>query len=85
MLTLGYVFDENEAVQFADAGADILAIMVGGVTSGGSAGGESALVWMIRCARSIRSSNTFKDPSGYPPRCLFMVDLLMASVPWNTP
>ncbi len=43
MLTLGYVFDENEAVQFADAGADILAIMVGGVTSGGSAGGESAL------------------------------------------
>lgn len=43
MLTLAYVFDESEALQFADAGATMLAIMVGGVTAGGAAGGESAL------------------------------------------
>lgn len=41
MLTLAYVFDSEEALKFADAGATMLAIMVGGVTSGGAAGGKT--------------------------------------------
>lgn len=43
MLTLAYVFNSGEALKFADAGATMLAIMVGGITSGGTAGGETAL------------------------------------------
>lgn len=43
LVTLAYVFTENEAVEMAYAGADMIGVMVGGVTSGGSAGGESAV------------------------------------------
>lgn len=39
MLTLAYVYNENEAIEMAFAGADMLGVMVGGVTSGGTAGG----------------------------------------------
>lgn len=43
MLTLAYVFTENEAIEMAYAGADFLGVMVGGVTSGGSAGGVETI------------------------------------------
>ena len=43
LLTLGYVFNAEEAVQMADAGVDLIGAMVGGVTSGGTAGGAKTI------------------------------------------
>lgn len=43
LVTLGYVFSAEEAVQMADAGVDLIGAMVGGVTSGGTAGGAKTI------------------------------------------
>lgn len=43
MLTLAYAFTPEEAVTMADAGADLIGAMVGGVTSGGAAGGADTI------------------------------------------
>lgn len=43
MMTVAYVFTPEEAVQMAEAGADFIGAMVGGVTSGGSAGGAATV------------------------------------------
>lgn len=43
LLTLGYVFNAREALAMADAGVDLIGAMVGGVTSGGAAGGAGAI------------------------------------------
>lgn len=43
LTTLGYVFTPEEAVAMADAGVDLIGAMVGGVTSGGSAGGAATI------------------------------------------
>lgn len=43
LVTLGYVFSTEEAVQMADAGVDLIGAMVGGVTSGGTAGGAKTI------------------------------------------
>lgn len=43
MVTLAYVFTPEEALQMAGAGADFLGVMVGGITSGGGAGGAETL------------------------------------------
>jgi len=37
------VFNAEEAVQMADAGVDLIGAMVGGVTSGGTAGGAKTI------------------------------------------
>lgn len=39
LLTLAYVFTPEETVRMIEAGADLVGAMVGGVTSGGNAGG----------------------------------------------
>ena len=43
LVTLGYVFNAQEALAMADAGVDLIGAMVGGVTSGGSAGGAATI------------------------------------------
>ncbi len=43
LLTLAYVFTPEEALTMAEAGADLIGAMVGGVTSGGSAGGADTI------------------------------------------
>lgn len=43
LLTLGYAFTPEEAVELACAGVHILSAMVGGVTSGGDAGGAGTI------------------------------------------
>ncbi len=43
MITLAYVFTPEEAVRMAEAGADFIGAMVGGVTSGGPAGGAETV------------------------------------------
>ena len=54
LLTLAYVFTPEEAVEMAYAGADFIGAMVGGVTSGGSAGG-AATVGLDEAAETVRS------------------------------
>ena len=43
MVTLGYVFNAEEALKMADAGACLIGAMVGGVTGGGTAGGAKTI------------------------------------------
>lgn len=43
LLTLAYVFDAEEARQYVNVGATIISAMIGGVTSGGDAGGNNTL------------------------------------------
>lgn len=43
LLTLGYAFTPKEAVEMVNAGADLIGAMVGGVTSGGVAGGAETI------------------------------------------
>jgi predicted TIM-barrel enzyme len=43
LLTLAYVFTPEEAKMMVEAGADFIGAMVGGVTSGGSAGGAATV------------------------------------------
>lgn len=43
LLTLGYVFTPKEAVAMADSGVDLIGAMVGGITSGGEAGGAQTI------------------------------------------
>lgn len=43
LLTMAYVFTSQEAQQMVDAGAHIICAMVGGVTSGGNAGGANTV------------------------------------------
>ena len=43
LITLAYVFTPDEAVKMAEAGADFIGAMVGGVTSGGPAGGAETV------------------------------------------
>lgn len=43
LMTLAYVFTPEETVRMIEAGADLIGAMVGGVTSGGSAGGADSV------------------------------------------
>lgn len=43
LMTLAYVFTPEEAKEMVEAGADFIGAMVGGVTSGGSAGGAATV------------------------------------------
>ncbi|MEG0834278.1 MAG: phosphoenolpyruvate hydrolase family protein [Christensenellaceae bacterium] len=43
LVTLAYVFTPEEAVKMSEAGADFIGAMVGGVTSGGPAGGAETV------------------------------------------
>lgn len=43
LLTIGWVFSPDEAVRMASAGAHLIGAMVGGITSGGVAGGSATL------------------------------------------
>jgi len=54
LMTLAYVFTPEEAVRMVEAGADFIGAMVGGVTSGGKAGG-AATVSLDDAIDTIRS------------------------------
>ena len=70
LLTLGYVFTPQEAIQMADAGADFIGIMVGGVTSGGDTGGAET-VGLDEAVQTVLSITKELDAAGK--RCITFV------------
>lgn len=61
LITLAYSFTPEEAIKMVNAGADFIGAMVGGVTSGGKAGGadtvslEDAIVTINKIVEAVKS------------------------------